>query len=180
MAYTIGAGILRGMPPRRRHDRKALRKTAVARARARPRKDVDRERVIDFTDPAVARRWRRRSLLSVSVAAGVGITWYALAPGVASYQVGYTLALPGLITLIVWVGKRLPRWLDWVLAVSLAAGGSLGYVVFDGSQWWLWAQVALLPFVLLVLISATKPPKAGERPSEHWYGGVSDGPWGPP
>jgi hypothetical protein len=38
----------------------------------------------------------------------------------------------------------------------------------------------LLPFVILVLISATKPSKTGQRPSEQWYGGMSDGPWGPP
>jgi peptidoglycan/LPS O-acetylase OafA/YrhL len=119
-------------------------------------------------------------LLAISVGAGVGIAWYALAPGDISYQVGYSLALPGIITLIVWVGKRLPRWLDWLIAVALGAGGSLGYIVFDGSQWWLLAQVALLPFVLLVLISGTKPPKAGQRAPEQWYGGMQDGPWGPP
>jgi peptidoglycan/LPS O-acetylase OafA/YrhL len=121
-------------------------------------------------------------LLAISVGAGVGIAWYALAPGDISYQVGYSLALPGpgIITLIVWVGKRLPRWLDWVIAVALGVGGSLGYIVFDGSQWWLLAQVALLPFVLLVLISGAKPPKAGQRAPEQWYGGMQDGPWGPP
>jgi peptidoglycan/LPS O-acetylase OafA/YrhL len=139
-----------------------------------------RDDTIDFTDPVVARRWKRRSLAAISVGAAVGITWYALAPGVASYQIGYTLALPAIITAIVWIGKRLPRWLDWVIAVALGALGSLAYVLFDGSQWWLWAQVALLPFVLLVGISSVKPPKPGQRPREPWYGGMRDGPWGPP
>jgi hypothetical protein len=84
------------MAPPGRHERRALRKAAGVRARAgRLRKD---EHVTDFTDPVVARRWRRRSLTAISISAAVGITWYALAPGVASYQLGYTLALPALIT----------------------------------------------------------------------------------
>lgn len=43
--------------------------------------------------------------MAVSLGAVVGITWYALAPGVASYQIGYTLALPAIITAIVWIGQ---------------------------------------------------------------------------
>jgi len=169
------------MPPPGRHERRILRKAAGLRARSRRRrKDEVHEVTIDFTDPAVARRWRRRTLLAISVGAAGGITWYALAPGVASYQIGYTLALPAIITAIVWIGKRLPRWLDWVIAVAMGASGSVAYVLFDGSQWWLWAQVALLPFVLLVLISGVKPPKPGQSPPEPWYGGMRDGPWGPP
>ncbi len=128
----------------------------------------------------MARRWRRRSLLAASIGVLVGISWYVLAPGVASYQVGYTLALPGIITALVWVGKRLPRWLDWTIAVALGGGGAAGYVVFDGSQWWLWAQLALLPFVLLVVTSGATAPDAGPRPPRQWYGGTQDGPWGPP
>lgn len=139
-----------------------------------------RDVTIDFTDPVVARRWRRRSLVAISISAVLGITWYALAPGIASYQIGYTLALPAIITVIVWIGKRLPRWLDWVIAVALGVGGSVGYVLFDGSQWWLWGQVALLPLVLLVLISGVKTSKPGQLPREPWYGGPQDGPWGPP
>jgi hypothetical protein len=43
------------------------------------------------------------------VSAAGGVLWYVLEPGVASYQVGYTLALPVLITALVWIGRRLPR-----------------------------------------------------------------------
>ena len=139
-----------------------------------------RQVTIDFTDPVLARRWRRRSLVAISISAALGITWYTLAPGGASYQIGYTLALPAIITAIVWIGKRLPTWVDWVIAVALGAAGSVGYVLADGSQWWLWAQVALLPFVLLVVISSVKSSKPGQPPREPWYGGMQDGPWGPP
>jgi peptidoglycan/LPS O-acetylase OafA/YrhL len=166
------------MAPPGRHERRALRKAAGVRARAgRLRKD---EHVTDFTDPAVARKWKRRSLTAISISAAAGTTWYALEPGVASYQVGYTLALPALITASVWIGKRLPRWLDWVIAIALGAGGATAYVLVGGSRWWLWAQFALLPFVLLVVISSVKPPKPGQSPPEPWYGGMRDGPWGPP
>jgi hypothetical protein len=148
------------------------------RARAgRRRKD---ERVIDFGDPVVARRWRRRSLAAISISAAVGIAWYAAAPGVASYQVGYTLALPALITAAVWVGKQLPRWLDWVIAIAVGVGGAAGYILVGGSQWWLWAQIALLPLVLLGVFSGASSPNPGQSPPEPWYGGMQDGPWGPP
>src|SRR6516162_6757987 len=101
------------MAPPGRHERRVLRKATGLRARSRRlRKDEVDELTIDFTDPVVARRWKRRSLAAISVGAAVGITWYALAPGVAAYTIGYTLALPAIITAIVWIGKRLPRRLD--------------------------------------------------------------------
>ena len=122
------------MPPPGRHERRVLRKASGLRARSRRRrKDEVHGVTIDFTDPAVARRWRRRTLLAISLGAAVGITWYALAPGVASYQIGYTLALPALVTAIVWIGKRLPRWLDWVIAVVvgeyLGSSRGVGYLI---------------------------------------------------
>ena len=67
-----------------------------------------------------------------------------------------------------------------MIAVALGAAGSVGYVLFDGSQWWLWAQIALLPFVLLVLTTSVNASKPGQQPGEPWYGGMQDGPWGPP
>jgi hypothetical protein len=113
------------------------------------------------------------------VSAAGGMLWYVLEPGVASYQVGYTLALPALITALVWIGRRLPRWLDWMIAIALAMGGSAAYLLVGGSQWWLWAQVAVLPLVLLVLTNA-RPTSSDYRGRAPWYGGMQDGPWGPP
>jgi hypothetical protein len=54
-----------------------------------------RDDTIDFTDRVVARRWKRRSLAAISVGAAVGITWYALVPGVASCQIGYACRRAG-------------------------------------------------------------------------------------
>src|ERR1700685_1277348 len=120
-----------------RHRRRQLRKDSGRRARAGlPRKHRGvRDVTIDFTDPVVARRWRRRSLATISITPPLGIIGYTLAPGIASYQIGYTLALPAIITAIVWIGKRLPRWLDWVIAVALGAAGSVAYGLFDGAAW---------------------------------------------
>jgi hypothetical protein len=172
------------VPRQSRHARKREHfRRAVAIRGGFGRRRKDEPHVTDFGDPAVARRWRRRWYAAISVGAAGGITWYALEPGVASYQIGYTLALPAIITVTVWVGKRLPRWLDWILAIALAAGGMGTYVLTESTQWWVWAQAAALPLVLLIGIRGFKPPKPGEPPRpprEPWYGGMSDGPWGPP
>jgi len=135
--------------------------------------------VIDFGDPRVRRRWLTVAITAMILAAGGGILWYVLEPGVASYQVGYTLALPAIITALVWIGRRLPRWLDWLLAIVLWAGGSVAYVSIGGSDWWLWTQVALLPLALLILTSM-RPRDTDAAGKTPWYGGMQDGPWGPP
>jgi peptidoglycan/LPS O-acetylase OafA/YrhL len=135
--------------------------------------------VIDLTDPRVRRKWLAVTIMVMLVSAAGGVLWYVLEPGVASYQVGYTLALPALITALVWIGRRLPTWLDWVIAIALAIGGSAAYVLVGGSQWWLWAQVAVLPLVLLVVTNA-RPTSSDNRDRVPWYGGMQDGPWGPP
>ncbi len=62
-----------------------------------------------------------------------------------------------------------------MLAVALGAAGSVGYVLFDGSQWWLWAQVALLPFVLLVVISGAKPSIPDSRRESRGTAGCRTG-----
>jgi peptidoglycan/LPS O-acetylase OafA/YrhL len=136
--------------------------------------------VIDLGNPRVRQRWLVVTATAMLVGAAGGISWYALEPGVASYQVGYTLALPALITALVWIGRRLPRWLDWIIAIALAVGGSAAYVMVGGSQWWLWAQIALLPLVLLVVVINARSTSSGNRDRAPWYGGMQDGPWGPP
>jgi peptidoglycan/LPS O-acetylase OafA/YrhL len=159
--------------------RRALRRARGARLRARTARRPRDEHVTDLGDPRVRRKWLAVTLAVMVASAAGGILWYVLEPGVGSYQAGYTLALPALITALVWIGRRLPRWLDWVIAIALATGGSAAYVLVGGSQWWLWAQVAMLPLVLLVVTGArpTSPENRGRTP---WYGGMQDGPWGPP
>jgi len=167
------------VPQGGRSSRRALRKARGAQLRARPTRQRKNEHVIDLGDPRVRRKWLAATVTVMLVGAGGGILWYALEPGVASYQVGYTLALPVLITALVWIGRRLPRWLDWVIAIALAIGGSAAYVLVGGSQWWLWTQIAVLPLALLVLTN-TRPTASDTRERTPWYGGMQDGPWGPP
>lgn len=135
--------------------------------------------MIDLGDPRVLRKWLAVTVTVMLVSAAGGMLWYALEPGTVSYQVGYTLALPALITALVWIGRRLPRWLDWVIAIALAIGGSAAYLIVGGSRWWLWGQVAVLPLVLLVLTNA-RLTSSDNRDRALWYGGMQDWPWGPP
>lgn len=134
--------------------------------------------MIDLTDPRVRQKWLVITVTVMLLSATGGILWYALEPGIASYQIGYALALPALITALVWIGRRLPRWLDWVIATTFAIGGSAAYLLIGGSQWWLWGQVSVLPLVLLMLTNAL-PASSDDRDRTPWYGGTQDGPWGP-
>ena len=160
--------------------KRALRKARAARMRGRGASNRGGDVTIDFGDARVPRKGLAIALATMFVCAAGGIAWYVLAPGVASYEVGYTLALPGLITAMVWTGRRLPRWLDWAIAVFLAAGGMGAYVLTESTQWWLWAQAAALPLVLLVATRTSHSTRSGDPPGVGWYGGTQDGPWGPP
>lgn len=158
--------------------RRAPRRARGARLRARPTRQRKDEHVIDLGDPRVRWKWLAVTLTVMLASVAGGILWYVLEPGVGSYQAGYTLALPALITALVWIGRRLPSWLDWVIAIALATGGS-AYVLVGGSQWWLWTQLAVLPLVVLVLTN-TRPAASDTRERAPWYGGMQDWPWGPP
>ncbi len=127
--------------------------------------------------PRELKRAARVALALAFVCAAGGITWYALAPDVGSYQATFVLVLPALIVLLVWLYRRLPRRLSWTLAIALAVGGPTAYVVEGGSQWWYWGKMAVMPLMLL-LLTRVKPGSVTR--SERWYGGLSDGPWGPP
>jgi hypothetical protein len=118
-------------------------------------------------------------MVAFVIAAVAGAGYYAVAPGVASYQIGFVLVFPLLFVVLFWLHRRLPTTVQWSLAVTLAVGGPVCYLILGGSQWWAWAQVAVLPFVLLVIgRSLSRTPSAAAR--EPWYGGHMEGPWGPP
>jgi hypothetical protein len=118
-------------------------------------------------------------MIAFVIAAVAGGTWYGLAPGVASYQIGLVLILPLALVVLFWLHRRLPTRVQWVVAIALAAGGALGYLVYGGSQWWAWGQAAVLPFVSLAIArSIARGTAPGAR--EPWYGGHIEGPWGPP
>jgi hypothetical protein len=129
--------------------------------------------------PVLSRRARRIALGLMLVAGVGGATFYALAPGVASYQASYFLVLPILVAALVWVHRRLPIRSQWAVAITLSAAGPVGYLVYGGSEWWYWGQTAVLPLILLLVRrSASRTRRDGPR--EPWYGGPLEGPWGPP
>ena len=88
-------------------------------------------------------------MTGIVIAALAGGTYYVVAPGVASYQVGFVLMFPLLVVVLFWLHRRLPTRVQWGVALLLAAGGPLGYLIYGGSQWWAWGQAAVVPLVLL-------------------------------
>jgi hypothetical protein len=133
----------------------------------------------DRTKPLLSREATRRWLVASVVAAVAGATCYALAPGVASTQIGIPLTLPLLFIALVWLHRRLPLAMQWALAVPLAAAGPACYVIFSGAQLWAWGQLAVVPLLGLMFDRAFI--KRGTLPrSGPWYGGPMQGPYGPP
>ena len=129
--------------------------------------------------PLLSRRAKFRWLVGMIVAAVAGATYYALSPGVASYQLGFVFVLPLLVVVLLAVHRRIPIRLQWVIATLLAIAGPIAYVIFGGSQWWAWSQTAAVPFVLLVIARGVSlGPRGVTR--QPWSGGPMDGPWGPP
>jgi hypothetical protein len=133
----------------------------------------DREFVSTSGRSSIRRRMIK--LAVVVMLAAAGIVWYALAPGVASFQVGWLLELPAFAWLLWWLSRQLSTPVKWAGAVILALAGTTGYLLVGGSQWWYWGQFAIWPLVLLILGRA----KPSARP-DAWVGGPIEGPWGPP
>ncbi len=85
-----------------------------------------------------------------------------------------------LIMSLVWLHRRLPLRLQWVLALGIALVGPAGYLVWGGSQWWNWGQLTPVPLVMLVMRDAFKDDDDDDEEAPPRYGGLMDGPWGPP
>jgi hypothetical protein len=116
-----------------------------------------------------------RVLVTASMTlATAAILWYAIAPGVASYQLGTLLSMPALGLALAWLHRHLPdRW-QWGLAAAIAPVGPAGYLVFGGSQGWAAYTLTLLP--LCSLIVAGRPDATDQPGIPGWV----EGPWGPP
>jgi hypothetical protein len=85
--------------------------------------------------PLLSPRAKVRWLAAFLVAAPAGAVYYAVSPGVASYQIGFTLTLPLIAVVLFWLHRRLPTRLQWALAITLALVGPTGYLIYGGSQW---------------------------------------------
>jgi hypothetical protein len=137
----------------------------------------DRKRPGNDAWRVIRRRRTRLACLVVALLSGAaGATWYAISPGVASYQVSVPLMLPALAIVLIWAQRRLPRPLHWPLALVLAPIGPLGYLFIGGAQWWSWGQLTLLPLILL----AGRGAVSSESADRSRYRAFGDGPWGPP
>jgi hypothetical protein len=122
--------------------------------------------------------WRALAVAAALLAAAGGIVWYAVAPGVGTFQASGWLTAPAFAMTLVWLHRRLPLPVQWVLASSIALVGPVGYLLWGGSQWWNWGQLTPLPLLLLLTRDSFKDETA-DSPSSYG-GGMADGPWGPP
>jgi hypothetical protein len=132
--------------------------------------------VFDEMAEEIPRRWKIVWAVGCAALAAGGAAGYIAAPGVASNKVGGFMILPGYIWAVVWVGRRLPEVVRWVAAVPLAVGGVVAYLIWPDANWWFFGGFLIFPLGMLVGWRAGM----GDAESEPWFGGMQDGPWGPP
>lgn len=125
--------------------------------------------------PATA---RRLGLASVSLMAAAAVAWYSVNPGVAAYQVGWLLVLPFVVTALLWLHRRLPRRVEWALAVCVAPIGPAAYLIVGGDR--LWGLVVMTELPLLLLMSSRAGSPDPLRAKVRSIAGPLEGPWGPP
>ena len=154
----------------RQVDRPPGRPAAHAQRQRQQENEIDRVTM----SPAARIAW-----VAVPIVAAVaGVIWYALSPNVGSYQVSTLLTIPLVLIVLGWLHRRLPMWLQWSVALLMVPIGPVGYLVGGGSQWWNWGQATAMPLFMLVMSRTI--PNRDDAPQEPWFGGVADGPWGPP
>jgi hypothetical protein len=67
---------------------------------------------------------------------------------------------------------------QWIAAWLVAPLGGLAYVLWPNDQTWNYGMFTAIPLVALSAVSAAR--RGGAETQEPWYGGPTDGPWGPP
>ena len=68
----------------------------------------------------------------------------------------------------------------WIAALALAVGGGVWYLLSENDLAWYLGGAAALPLLLLVARREERVSREkGEQPGPG-YGGLGDGPWGPP
>jgi hypothetical protein len=100
----------------------------------------------------------------------------------AAYHVGLAPLLIAPLFGIVMYGlhRTLPLRLQWVGACVMAPLGGIAYLLWPNEQWWNYGALTAMPLMLLAIAREMRiQEERGEEP-EPWYGGLGDGPWGPP
>jgi peptidoglycan/LPS O-acetylase OafA/YrhL len=108
-----------------------------------------------------------------------GVVIYSVSPGVGTYQLNGLLVLPLLALICCGLRQWLPIRLRWALATAIAPLGSVAYLLVPSAQWWNYGPMTAVPLVALATwkLETGRTERADSAP---WYGGIGDGPWGPP
>lgn len=120
--------------------------------------------------------------LAVAIALAAGaIALYATSPYTfPAAQIAVLGTFPLFLVALVRLHRQLPMWVQWASAIVLLPVGLVGYVVFGGPQWWLWGQLTVTPFLLLVFARSS----GRKHDDASWVNPVwvepPVGPFGPP
>jgi hypothetical protein len=128
-------------------------------------------------DEPLSRRARILLVGGAVLLAVPGVVLYAAHPGVGTYQLNGWLILPLVVLIAYGLHKWLPIRLQWILAIVVAPLGSVAYVLVPNAQWWNYGPLTAVP---LGMLGAWGYATGETSPPEPWYGGPTDGPWGPP
>jgi hypothetical protein len=120
--------------------------------------------------------------LAVAIALAVGaVALYVTTPYTfPATQIAVFGTLPLVLVVLVWLHRRLPMWIQWVVAVVVFPMGLVGYLVFGGAQWWLWGQLTAVPFLLLVFGRASGQQDDDASWGDPVFVPPQMGPFGPP
>jgi hypothetical protein len=123
--------------------------------------------------------WGAGVLVALALAI-LGVILYARNPDVGTYWLNALLIAPLFGIVMYGLHRALPMRLQWVGACVMAPLGGIAYLLWPNEQWWNYGALTAMPLMLLAIARETRiREERGEEP-EHWYGGLGDGPWGPP
>jgi hypothetical protein len=124
-------------------------------------------------------KWSVAAVVAV-VLAVPGVVLYAKWPGVETSQLNIVLVLPLLALALYWLHRWLPLRLQWVVAWLLLPLGGVAYLMWPNDQSWQYGALSAIPLIALAAIPQERRTEERGEEQEPAYGGLADGPWGPP
>jgi hypothetical protein len=110
--------------------------------------------------------------------AAIGVWLYALDPSVGVWQLNGLLLLPLVAVILIGLHRIVPVRVQWIAAWMLAPLGGVAYVLWPNDQTWNYGMFTAFP--LMALVGARAAKRGEDEMPDSSYGGIQDGPWGPP